>query len=556
MADTTQWITMKVDEFFREIDDEMEKIYVEKNPQRLLQFISDYIEQFPTPARYIYEKIFEKDKDLRDNYTDYTLTTLKPGVEGTKSVEKCRKAHQKKEAEYPQKLETYKAEKEAYEKAPENHPRKPKAPDKVWPFYVAFYNDQIIATALKEKGIVIKSDWKKIIAEPGYQFMQGAWKGIGNEEADDLEKNDAFVPNVKKANTVRRMMFDLAFALDWNKDILSNMLKKLLLQADFNPKDPTEAVYWYCLANGISYSEMRSEYLDYIESDKFKEAYAVGFASHSDIRRDTTYFETKLEGILKKDKGELFFYIWFVKYANNSIARKTPSEIYWENFRCFPKKVWTGKLPKAQAVVTKTDINQLKLSESRKFEEDNETFSSLEDIIEAIILLNPEKARKGSEDEHIDYLVAGTHKVFLYSEEEYQKILSLILEKSRKNYFADNTETLLPPDKLKTVFGNLVYIGGNVENRKSGKTSLSRTDIIATKFISFFSDLFDMYPELNQKKRPKWSLFRKLVNEDLEACGFYQFYPRNPFELFIILCFWQEDPFAYFMASWEASQKA
>ena len=554
MADTTQWITMKVDEFFREIDDEMVKIYLEKNPQRLFQFIIDYIEQFPTPARYIYEKIFEKNEQLHKHYTDYTLTMLKPGAEAVKWVEKCRKAHQQKEEEYPQKLETYKAEKEAYEKAPENHPRKPKAPDIVWPFYVAFYNDQIIATALKEKGIAIKSDWKKIIAEPGYQFMQGAWKGIGNEEADDLEKNDAFVPNVKKANTVRTMMFNLAFALDWNKEILSNMLTKLLLQADVNPKDPMEAVYWYCLVNGISYCEMCSEYLDYIKSDEFKETYAVGFASHSGVRRDTVFFKTKLEEVLKMGKEVLFNYIWDLKYGNIYKDRKTPSEIYWENFRCFPKKVWTGKLSEAQAVVTKTDINQLELSESRKFEEDDETFTSLEDIIEAIILLNPEKARKGSEDEHIDYLVAGTHKVFLYSEEEYQKILSLILEKNRKNYFTDNTETLLPPDKLKIVFGNLVY--SNVENRKSGKTSLSRTDIIATKFISFFSDLFDMYPELNQKKRPKWSLFRKLVNEDLEACGFYQFYPRNPFELFIILCFWQEDPFAYFMASWEASKKA
>ncbi len=565
MSNTTQWLTMKVDAFFRETDNEMERIYAEKNPQRLLNFIADYVEQFPTPARYIYEKIFEKHKDLHEHYTDYTLTALKPEAEATKWVEKCRKDHAQKEAEYPQKLETYRIQKEAYEKDPANYPNKPKMPDKIWPFYIEFYNNRIIAKALKEKGITLRTDWKGVIAEQGYLFMQGAWKGNEIGETDGAEKGEPFVPDTRKANAVRSLMFDLAFALDWDEEVLRNMLRKLLLQADFNPKDPTEAVYWYCLANKISYSRMRSEYLDYIESDDFKEAYALGVPRNSGINRDTVSFETKLKGIIRKEKEELFCYLWVLKYTNICMTRKTPAEIYWENFRCFPKEVWTGTGGDAQETVTDADLRQLELLEPGESVEAGTDLASLEAIIDAIVRLNPEKPRKGSDDGNIDYLFAPSkqnqedgeaQKVFLYSEEEYQKILSLILEKSRKNYYADNKEQLMSPDKLKTVFGNLDYVESKVKNRKSGKAALSRTDVIATKFISFFSDLFELYPDLDKKKRDRWSIFRELVNDDLEACGLYKFYPRSPFELFIILCFWQQDPFAYFMASWEASKRA
>lgn len=546
MPNTTRWLAMQINDFFRESDRVIDEAIREKDSDRLFAFIKEHVEAFPAPSRYIYEKIFEKETDICSRYTDFTLTALKTGAEASVPVEKHRQDHRRKQEEYPKKLNAYNLQKEAHEKDPLNHPEKPKEPDKIWPFYAEYYN-KIIRAELKKKGIDLRGDWKTVIAEQGYLFIQ----------------------DTKKANAVRSMMFDLAFALEWSVHDLQNILQKILLQSAFNPKNPVEAVYWYCLENKISYTEMRSAYLEYIETEAFRTKYDPGYVPSSAASRDTVQFESQLEQIFEKEKEDLFSYLWVLKYAGVSKTRRTPAAVYWENFRCFPKKVWMGDIPAARHSVSEEELRQLGILRKDEKIGEGASLNSLEEVFAAIMAENPERIRRGSEDDRIDNLIVKgknrnkepevKEKPLPYSEDEYQAVLSLIMEKSRRNYFAVSKakgEVLLPADTLKKIFGGLDYTGLVVENRKSGRAPLSRTDILATVFIGFFSDLFELYPERNNHRRDRLSLFRRLVNDDLAECGFYKLYPKSPFDMFIVLCFWQEDPLAYFMASWEAARNA
>jgi len=196
MGETTRTVILKVERFFQEAEKEIRKVYKSGDPMHYLSFLEYYIKHFPTPADFIYKGLYDKDSELSGRYQDYTLSKLKPGAEASVHVEKCREKHTKRVADYY-------AQKEADDRDPENTKR-PNKPD--FNFTSYFYNGIIKKKLSKEE--MVLPDWHEKIAKQGYLF-----------QLDSTE-----------AATVRKIMFHLAFALEWDLDTLENILKKCLLR--------------------------------------------------------------------------------------------------------------------------------------------------------------------------------------------------------------------------------------------------------------------------------------------------------------------------------------
>ena len=486
---------------------------------------------------YVFRFLFRQHPQLCSRYTDFSLEHLKEGMTGWEEAEEQKKAYKKE-----------------YEKNPS--PTKP-----FWLYFCEKYyrslEDRLPAReAACQRLLEFARDWRYKLRKQGFLFLH----------------------NTKESASVRNIAFHLAFALELDVSTLRQILKKGLLQTDFNPKDLRETVCWYCLEHKTGYSDMVCRYLQYMETEEFsRESRPLELL---DIKNpDTVYWETRLQRIVGKDENAFLQHLWLLKYARTEVPRKTPKDIFWENFCCFPGAVWTGKNTAAQKTVTPQIIYRELLENSSYYRWGSEAewmafaegkdLNSLENMFRVLVAYDTcmeakdptpaeeKKERKERTDilesDYINALIRSgvveKPDSSLLRMEEYQILLPLILTVSRQNYAAENTMQLLPRETLKKLFGDLDYTNSSVESRRLGNVPVSRTEIIATKFISFFGDAGS---EESGTRSSFLEAFDDAVSDDLEVCGLNGFYLRSPFELFMAMCFLHQDPLAYFMASWEA----
>lgn len=320
---------------------------------------------------------------------------------------------------------------------------------------------------------------------------------------EKLEKQGyQFMRSTKESATVRNIAFHLAFALNMKVTLLKDILLKCLLQQTFNPKNHKECIYWYCLTNKISYAQMRSDYLDHYNSEAFDEKYR--YSIETGIANDHTLtLIGDIGEMRKKSKEEFLRYLWRLKYTENLIAEERPTEF--------------GKIP---------DERVLKRSTPSEVYWDN------------IICFVAEEDSATVENPPL--------------EEEYAARFPVIWKQRRRECYENNQDPLMDDSILKELFFGLDYTKRGTESRKWNNVDMSRTEIIATYFIAQCT----RNPARDLPRTRLRRAFQKEVGEGLVNSGLRPFYLGAPFELFIILCFLHEDPFCYFMASWEAAVRA
>lgn len=306
-----------------------------------------------------------------------------------------------------------------------------------------------------------------------------------------------FQYNAKESATVRNIAFHLAFALEMDVKTLKDILVKCLLQQAFNPKNHLECIFWYCLDRRISYDCMRREYLDYYRSDTFDEAFR--YAPEKGITDiPTLILESDLQKMMKKRQVDFFRYLWRLKYTENLIVQKKETEF--------------GKVPNARALKRKTP--------GMVYWENLCCFVDMED---SSTLSDP------------------------LTEEEYAVRFLEIWRKLRSSCHERNQDPLMDRQTLEELFGNIDYTKRGIENRKWNLVNVSRAEIIATQFLAYCTRGSTRNMPHNDLRKG----FLKEIDEELEYSGLRKFYLRSPLELFLMLCFLHEDPFCYFMASWE-----
>ena len=306
-----------------------------------------------------------------------------------------------------------------------------------------------------------------------------------------------FQCRAKESATVRNVAFHLAFALGMSEKNLKDMLVKCLLQQVFNPKDHLECIFWYCLNRGIPYADMRREYLDYYRSEafdlRFRDAVEKGIAD-----TPTMVLEADIHQMMESGKEDFFRYLWRLKYTEWLIEAGRKTEF--------------GRVPDARALKWKTP---------------NDVY--WENICHFVDVEN------------------GTGKNLSLTEEEYAARFPHVWQSLRRGCHEKNGDPLMERETLKVLFSGIDYSKRGIENRKWGMVDMSRTEIIATQFIASCA----RSPARNIPRSILRRDFLEEVNEDLVNSGLRKLYLRSPFELFVILCFLHEDPFCYFMASWE-----
>ena len=315
---------------------------------------------------------------------------------------------------------------------------------------------------------------------------------------EKLEKQGfMFQHRAKESATVRNVAFHLAFALGMNAKNLKDILVKCLLQQVFNPKDHLECIFWYCLDKGIPYTVMRREYLDYYRSEafdtQFQHAMEKGIAD-----TPTMVLEADIHQMMDSGKEDFFRYLWRLKYTESLIEEGRTTDF--------------GRVPDARALKWKTphDIYW-------------------ENICHFVDVEN------------------GDEEAEPLTETQYAARFPKVWQSLRRSCHEKNTDPMMDRETLKMIFSGVDYSKRGIENRKWGLVDMSRTEIIATQFIACCA----RGPAQNMPRSILRRDFLEEVNEDLVNSGLRKFYLRSPFELFVILCFLHEDPFCYFMASWE-----
>lgn len=487
MGKETEFIRAEVDQAFISFDNQLDAFFHCQDKPGLLAFLENYMRKFPTPADCIRSCL--------------PPDTFASGSDLKGFLKEQYKAHRMRNMDIPQ----YEALAAQLEAQGEMTPAQ------------AFQFRQDCTEALAS---FHSSEWRTgLDAKKGYQFLSRA----------DLSAN------------IRNVIFHLAFALDLPQETVSQLLTKGLLQQDFNPKDHKEVIYWWCLKKKIPYEKMVREYFAYYHSVTFDRDYQNQKIITAQLK-DTDYLIDSLQTIAdisnygsdaNMQKRAFTDYLRKLKMveaavaeaspepeqtsaedpfdadseaSGHSLTRKTPRRIFWESFLDFPLELQGA---------------------------DGQSLKTFDDLRE-------EKGKKVSEE--------GKNPDRHYFSADIRFRLE-ILEQFRKSCSHRNEEPLLPQPLLKELFDGISYSEDIVINRCSGKAPISRNLLIATMFIGFFSDDAYVKKELPDEVTAL-EYFEELVSYDLDSCGMYPLYLRNPFELFLALCFLSKDPLAYFMRSW------
>lgn len=337
----------------------------------------------------------------------------------------------------------------------------------------------------------------------------------------------------QKAPT-RDKVFLFAFGLGMDVETVSMILKKCLMEADFNMKDPKEVIYYWCLKQNIPYSGML-RWMEYYESMNVESDHAR--RKLTDVDRTGTYLLSSRVRQNFRDDEDIKAYLFSLKKADSSSRlRKSAKEVYRRLFHAFPHT----EVSQAQTVFDEKEISQ-SYREYIASREQNEEYRI------------QQKAQKKAQKEDEKYTA------FLQVETGVR-----ILAGIRKRCYEENKEQLLEPKVLAYLFQDLSFTKKTVMDRIYGDTPVSRKELLTAEFIVYMVELPEdereekQYAEgtdvLTYRDRQDSIMdFEEDVSATLAKLEMERFYVRNPFELFLVFCLLHRDPFAYFMASWEGS---
>lgn len=510
MGEVTEFVHTEVAQLLRDFDNQLDTFFVGEDRAGLLAFLEKYMTEFPSLGACIRSCFPENSPVFQKELNSYLKERYR----------ECRMR---------------KSDVSAYE----------------------LLADGLLASGgmTEEQAVRFRRDTTRLLTA----FHESEWR-----MELDQKKGYQFLSRSDLSASIRNVIFHLAFALGLPAETVSALLKKGLLQQDFNPKDHREVIYWWCLKHQIPYAQMIREYFTYYHSQRFEEDYRnqkiiteslndteylidtlkviadiTNYGSDENMRNRAFWdYMRKLkvvENILLRE-GERLAQKEKEKQANKAeenksqkgkekdsfafadvlkkmfLGRKTPREVFWKNIECFPLESRRGEDAKNQPV---------------------ETFDGL----------------RGDKGKPISEKSKNPDRHYLSADIRFRLE---ILEKLRKNCYSCNREPLLPVPILKELFEGISYSEDIVLNRRSGKAPIPRNMMIATMFIGFFSD--DAYVrQVLPKETTVLEYFEELISYELESCGLHPLYLRNPFELFVTLCFLARDPLAYFLSSWEHS---
>lgn len=336
----------------------------------------------------------------------------------------------------------------------------------------------------------------------------------------------------------RKTCFLFCFGLNMDEDAASYMLE-VLRQANFNPRNYKEAIYYYCLCNNLQYAgvvEWLGKYNNLPENDPFM---------NDQNSSDSLVLENRLKIIAKNatEKDFLEYLAMLKQLPDKDKKSKTRANVLARYCREFYQY--------QSEYCEKVDDDLLEAEDSVvAFMKEEEVTKA--EAIEASD--NKKKSfgrKKRSKKEQLKHRFAVINRA-LFLEDDFSLAN---FEKCLKTLPAE-TVTVSPVLK-QMVREDLMVLPRFTEDALKHKigsersTEITREDILTIIFLVCSSIMGeDFAEEGGYDYRQRKAEFVCEANLALEKCGFGNVYLLNPFELFLVSCLLQPRPMEYFLSVW------
>lgn len=197
------------------------------------------------------------------------------------------------------------------------------------------YNYIFIQSNMKSEG---NDSYEKVTTNKYNKFIRDAFKDNGfipsvfDEQVDDSDESvnkeiEKVIKGLDKVATTasRTLVFELAFGLNMEVELVETLLKKAMMQQGINAKDYKEVIYWWCLSN--EFTDIKKPFGKckkakelvkiYNDDSKLKEIVeSEGIKKKIDISDEarTKLLLDELKGI--EDEGDFYNYLYSLKIAN------------------------------------------------------------------------------------------------------------------------------------------------------------------------------------------------------------------------------------------------
>lgn len=294
-----------------------------------------------------------------------------------------------------------------------------------------------------------------------------------------------------QSSVSRSVIFQLGFGLKMKVQEVDAFLKKAISESTFNMADPEEVIFQYCFYNQLSYSKAIS-LLEYYRSI---ETPAAAGSQAKGFRI----------GKMTSDE-ELYNYLQFLK-----------NQVRYES-----------KYNKAY------DYFDLLLGRVRSLIASERRFTNAAHVIADI-------------SENTKGLMTSAISNQIVEETIYSGI----------SYNDDMNLQSMGDSSLKDVFGRYRLSRSRMNNLQKRKIKVERYDLITLLFVIYaYAPNTEEY-ENSSETDPKdlCMRFTEEANRILTQCGMIHLYPVNPYESFILLCLFSDDPWESFCETWTQSYR-
>lgn len=328
-------------------------------------------------------------------------------------------------------------------------------------------------------------------------------------------KLSALSKNWLTQRTVKRnVVFLLGFGLGMSVEDVNLFLTKALREPEINPKDPFEAICWYCYKNGYSYLKYEKLWDIYLNTPPGSLDMGLLYGDY------TIGYRVGMQSL--HNDAALIAHLAGLKNADNVSA----------------------------IGLTAREEFQILYDEAR-------------DIVAGFRNHTEEERHEEARNEYKRFL-AGSDRL---SDAEKQNRLHRFDEGKR----VYNREDIMPADMESVIcaaiptdrHGNLTpskasRLNEQFEGRRfsrqrigeilAGSTQVNRFDLITLNFFNF-SQKLEQYPNAKQR----YSAFLDTTNAILENCSMGKLYVQNPYECFVLMCILSQEPLATYADVWELS---
>ena len=328
-------------------------------------------------------------------------------------------------------------------------------------------------------------------------------------------KLSALSKNWLTQQTVKRnVVFLLGFGLNMGPDDVNSFLTKALREQQINPKDPFEAICWYCYKNRYGFSKFKELW------ERYKAAPAVPSDINSLMNEYTAVVQNTMYSV--NNDISLISYVCELKAEQNASRSGVTA-----------KEEFTRLYDRARELIAGIYNDE---EEERRFEEVAEYRRKL--ISGGRLYDHEISERVAKFRESIRTFTKND-----ISEGDIEHIICSAIPTDRHGN--------LTPGKASAL--NEHFAGKRLSRQRiaeirAGKSDVNRFDLITLNFF-IFSQTLDRYR--NEKQR--YAEFVRSTNEILEKCLMGTLYIPNPYECFILMCILSEDPLGTYADVWEMS---